>query len=78
MDSEDDLLFIMLGVTLVLSISVFQRRSPIRRFWVNPYLRSRGQTGRFNTGVSFYEKFSERFNINYVNEKSMIIVSGYG
>lgn len=56
MDSEDDFLFAMMGVTVVLSILALKRRKRMRRYWVNPYLRSRRQTGRFFTGVSFYWK----------------------
>lgn len=62
MDSDDDLLFAMLGITVVLSAIAFRKRRQIRRYWVNPYLRSRRHTGRFFTGVSFSVKFDGCIN----------------
>lgn len=53
MDSEDDFLFALLGFTVVLSVVAFKKRRKMRRYWVNPYLRTRKQTGRYFTAVSF-------------------------
>lgn len=60
MDSED-LVFAMLGVTMVFSLIAIRRRKRFRKYWVNPYLRSRAQTGRFSTAVSSCRTF-DNFN----------------
>lgn len=62
MDSDDDLLFAMLEITVILSTIAFRKRRQIRRYWVNSYLRSRRHTGRFFTGVSFCETFDGCIN----------------
>ncbi|XP_055309488.1 uncharacterized protein LOC129573202 [Sitodiplosis mosellana] len=69
MDSDDDLVVAMMGITLLLSLVVLQRRTVVRQFWVNPYLSTRQQTGRFFTAfqdmVDFPRAFEENFHMDH-------------
>lgn len=73
MDSEDDLLIAMVGVAAILTLIAYRKRRRIRQYWVNPFLRSRQQTGRFSTAVSFCNSFDVQNEILIVNDNSFRI-----
>jgi len=49
MDNDEAWVLPMMGMLLVLAVYASKQRT--RKFWVNPFLRSRHLAGRFFTGV---------------------------